>query len=108
MSRIVQRCELAIVTAGPEDIANHVESTYHIRPITRREVQEKQRNNTKCHSPCKCLNAGKIQISDLNIVAGTSSSGYLKSIARCEIKQIDAYATSHGQKGTPWQYTNLR
>ncbi|KAF1837684.1 hypothetical protein BDW02DRAFT_576964 [Decorospora gaudefroyi] len=39
------RCEPAIVTSGPQDVVGHVESTYCIGPITRREFWEKKRSD---------------------------------------------------------------
>ncbi|XP_014561693.1 hypothetical protein COCVIDRAFT_33286 [Bipolaris victoriae FI3] len=44
-------CEPAVVTSGPQDVIIHVESTYCIGPITRREFWEKQRSEMPHHGP---------------------------------------------------------
>ncbi|KAF1354277.1 hypothetical protein EJ07DRAFT_133379 [Lizonia empirigonia] len=79
-------CEPAIVTSGPQDVVGHVESTYCIGPITRREFWEKQRSDMQYH--------------------GTSSAEYLKSVARREIEWINAHANPQEPSKTPWQYTS--
>jgi hypothetical protein len=48
-------CEPAIITSGPQDIVGHIESTYCIGPITRREFWEKQRSDMQYHGPCTWL-----------------------------------------------------
>ncbi|KAI4947449.1 hypothetical protein J4E91_006803 [Alternaria rosae] len=79
-------CEPAIVTSGPQDVVGHIESTYCIGPITRREFWEKQRSEMQCHGPW------------------TSSAEYLKSVARREIEWINAHANPQEPIETPWQY----
>ncbi|KAH7110055.1 kinase-like domain-containing protein [Dendryphion nanum] len=79
-------CEPAIVTTGPQDIVGHIESTYCIGPITRREFWEKQRSDMQYHGPW------------------TSSAEYLKSVARREIDWINAHANPQELNNTPWQY----
>ncbi|KAF1828217.1 hypothetical protein BDW02DRAFT_635315 [Decorospora gaudefroyi] len=81
-------CEPAIVTSGPQDVVSHVESTYCIGPITRREFWEKQRSDMQYHGPW------------------TSSAEYLKSVARREIEWINAHANPQEPRKTPWQYTS--
>ncbi|CAN9473666.1 unnamed protein product [Alternaria alternata] len=81
-------CEPAVVTNGPQDVDSHVESTYCIGPITRREFWAKQRSDMQYHGPW------------------TSSAEYLKSIARREIEWINAYADPQEPSKTPWQYTS--
>ncbi|RII14889.1 hypothetical protein CUC08_Gglean003811 [Alternaria sp. MG1] len=81
-------CEPAVVTNGPQDVDSHVESTYGIGPITRREFWAKQRSDMQYHGPW------------------TSSAEYLKSIARREIEWINAYADPQEPSKTPWQYTS--
>lgn len=51
----VAGCEPAIVTTGPQHVIGHVESTYCIGPVARREFWANQRSELEYHGPCKFL-----------------------------------------------------
>jgi hypothetical protein len=57
----ISGCEPAIVTSGPQDVVGHIETTYCIGPITRREFWEKQRSDMAHHGPCTCLDDYEIR-----------------------------------------------
>ncbi|KAH7382206.1 kinase-like domain-containing protein [Pyrenochaeta sp. MPI-SDFR-AT-0127] len=81
-------CEPAVVTSGPQDLMNQIESRYCIGPITRREFWEKERSNMPYRGPW------------------TDSIHYLESITRREIDWIGTYANPQRAAETPWQYTS--
>jgi hypothetical protein len=49
----VTGCEPAIVTAGPKEVIDRIESQFCVGPITRREFWDKERCGLNYHGPCK-------------------------------------------------------
>ncbi|KAL6704899.1 Phosphotransferase enzyme [Coniothyrium glycines] len=81
-------CEPAVVREGVSDCVDHIEATYCIGPITRREFWEKERKEMHHHGPW------------------TSCVDYLDSIAQREIDWINRYAKPHEQDNMTWQYVH--
>ncbi|KAH6633274.1 kinase-like domain-containing protein [Boeremia exigua] len=81
-------CQPAAVQSGPQDVLDHIESTYCIGPITRREFWQKQRSTMQYHGPW------------------ASATEYLQSVACREIEWINTYAKLQEPNATPWQYTS--